>query len=137
MFRHGDISTETDRKPFLFTLCAFLGSLIAAVLILVCGGGQMLAVFAGILLLLLAAAAAAVLFAMASDQAYVRDDTLCMRYMFRRAEVPLSAIGRVEYKEDVYSVFDRRGDLLGTVNARLTGIDRVLNKLDQSGVRFV
>ena len=137
MFRHGDISTETDRGPFLFTLSALLGSLIAAVLILVLGGGHALAIVAGVLLLAVAAAAAAVLFAMTSDRAYIENDTLSMQYMFRRTRVPLSDISRIEYRDDVYSVFDRRDALLGTINARLTGIDRVLNKLDQSGIRFV
>ena len=137
MFRHGDVSTETDRGPFLFTLIALLVSLTAAVLILTLGGGRALAVFAALLLLAVAAAAGAVLFAMASDQAYIQDEVLHLRYMLRRAEIPLSGISRVEYRDNVYSVFDRKDDLRGTINAQLKGVDRVLNKLDQSGVRFV
>ena len=124
MFRHGDISTETDRGPFLFTLAALLGSLMAAVLIFALGGGHALAIVAGVLLSAVAVAAAAVLFALTSDRAYIEDDALCMRYMFRSARIPLGEIGRIAYKDDVYSVFDRKENPVGTINARLTGIDR-------------
>jgi len=59
-----------------------------------------------------------------------------MRYMFRHAEIPLAQIGRVTHADDVYSVFDRKGALRGTINAKLTGIDKVLNHLDRGGVLF-
>jgi hypothetical protein len=137
MFRHGTCSTEVDKKPFLFTLLACLGSLTAAVLAVVLSRGQALAVFAAILLAIVAVAAGAVLFAMVSDRAYVRDGVLTVGYLFRRAEIPLEQIDRLVFKEDVYSVYDRKGALVGTINAKLTGIDTVLNMLDRSGVRFV
>lgn len=137
MFRHGEFSTEVDRQPFFFTLIAFLGSLTAAVLLFILGRGQALAVFAGILTAIVAVASGAVLFAMTSDQAYILDGKLTMRYMFRRAVVPLDQIERMVFKDDVYTAYDRRGALIGTINAKLTGIDRVLNMLDRSGVRFV
>lgn len=137
MFRHGTCSTEVDKKPFLFTLLACLGSLTAAVLAVVLSWGQALAVFAAILLAIVAVAAGAVLFAMVSDRAYVRDGVLTVGYLFRRAEIPLEQIDRLVFKEDVYSVYDRKGALVGTINAKLTGIDTVLNMLDRSGVRFV
>ena len=136
MFRHGDVSTETDKKPFWFTLIAFAGSLTAAVLVIVFSQGHALGVFAGILLAVVAAASGAVLFAMVSDQAYIKDGTLYMRYLFRRTRVPLDRIGRLAYNDDIYSVYGSKGELLGTINAKLTGIDRLLNRLDQGGVRF-
>ena len=137
MFRHGEISTETDRKPFFFTLIAGLGSLAAAVLLFVFGGGQGLAVFAGILLAIVAAASGAVLLAMVTDLAYIRDDTLYLRYLFRKSAIPLGEIGKISYREEEYSVFDKRNRLVGTINAKLTGIDKVLHKLDSGGVPFV
>ena len=136
MFRHGEISTEADRGPFLFTLAAFLGCTTAAVLLFTLASGQALAVFAGILLAIVGLAAAAVLLAIVTDRAYVENGTLYMRYLFRRAEIPLDQIGRVSLKDDVYSVFDRRGALRGTINAKLTGIDRLLVELDKNGVSF-
>ena len=135
MFRHGECSTETDRGPFLFTLAAFVGSLTAAVLLFVLGAGHPLSVFAGILVGVVAAASGAVLFAMTSDRAYIQDDTLFMRYMFRRAQIPLEGIGRLAYRDDVYSVYDRKDNLVGTINAKLTGIERILYKLDERGIR--
>ncbi|MBR2582820.1 MAG: hypothetical protein IKD61_05445 [Oscillospiraceae bacterium] len=137
MFRHGEFSTEIDRKPFVFTLLAFSVSLTAALLLFIFGAGDGLAIFAGILLSVVAIAAAAVLFAMVTDRAYIADEKLYMRYLFRRSEVALGEIGRITLKEDVYSVFDKRGKLAGTINAKLTGIDRILFKLDKSGASFV
>ena len=137
MFRRGDFSTETDKGPFAFAAAAFGVCLAAAVLLFVLGKGEGLAVFAGILLSLVAMAAGAVLFAMVSDRAYILEDTLHMEYLFRRARIPLKEIGKVSLKEDVYSVYDKRGKLAGTINAKLTGIDKVLLEMDRKKVPFV
>ena len=137
MFRRGDISTEVDKKPFVFTLTGFLGSLLAAVLILVFAWGDALALFAGFLLVIVAAASGLVLFAMVSDRAWIEDDTLFMSYLFKRKRIPVKDIGKVSYKDEVYSVFDRKGNIIGTVNGKLTGIGTVILELDKRGVTFV
>lgn len=136
MFRHGEISTETDRRPFIFALAAFIGSLAAAVLLFTLCGGEPLAIFAGILLSIVAAAAGAVLFAMLTDRAYVENGELRTSYLFKRARIPLKDIGRVTCLDREYYVFDRKGELLATVNGRLTGIDSILYALEKNGVRF-
>ena len=137
MFRHGEISTETDKKPFFFALAAFLGCLTAAVLLFVFGRGEGLAIFAGVLLAVVAAAAGIVLFAMVSDRAYVENGVLHMSYLFRRRQIPLGEIGKVSLKDQVYSVFDRKGTLAGTINAQLGGVGIILHELDRNRVPFV
>ncbi len=137
MFRHGNASTEVDKKPFIFTLTGFLSCLAAAVLIIALGKGDALSVFAGIMLGIAAIAGGLVLFAMVTDRAYVEGDTLVMRYLFRFRRVPVKDIGKITYRDDVYSVYDRKGNLLGTVNGKLTGIGTVLYELDKQGVSFV
>ena len=136
MFRHGPVSTEVDKGPFFFTLIAFLGSLTAALAFMFLAKGA-LAVFAAILLLIVAVAAAAVLFAIVTDQAYIRGETLTVRYLFSRKDIPLSEIGCVSLKDQEYVVYDRKNASLARINARLTGVDRVLNMLDKSGIRSV
>ncbi len=136
MFRHGEISTETDRKPFLFTLAAFIGCLAAAVLMFVFGGSG-LGVFAGLLCSVVAVAAGIVLFAMVTDRAYIEDGVLHMSYLFKSSQIPLNEIGKVSLKDDVYMVFDRSGRTAGTMNAQLTGIGVILHALDQNKVPFV
>ncbi len=136
MFRHGEISTETDKKPFFFALAAFAVCLTAAVLLFVLGDGG-LAVFAGIMMSIVALAAGAVLFAMVTDSAYIREDALVMTYLFKKEALPISEIGRISFKEDIYSVYDRSGRLAGTINAKLTGIGELLHALDLKGVPFV
>ena len=136
MFKHGEFSTEVDKKTFFFTLAAFLGCLTAALLLFILSG-EPLAIFAGILLSVVALASAAVLFAMTTDQAYILDDKLYMSYLFRRTAVPLSEIGKITGKDNVFSVFNQRDKLLGTINGQLTGIDKVLYKLDEQGIHVV
>ena len=137
MFRYGEFSTETDKKPFVFTLAALITCLTAAVLLFVFSNGEALGIFAGVLLSIVGIAAAAVLFAMVTDRAYVEDEKLHMSYLFRRRSIALGNIGKVTYKDDVYTVFDRKGAAVGTINAYLTGIGRVLHALDQKGIQFV
>jgi hypothetical protein len=137
MFRHGEFSTECDRKPFFFTLAALAGSLTAAVLLFVLGGGEGLAIFAGVLCAIVGAAAALVMTAMVTDRAYVENGVLTMGYFFKKTQIRLKEIGKVSLKDDVYSVFNRKGELAGTINGKLTGIGEVLHAMDKNGVPFV
>ncbi|MBQ6680291.1 MAG: hypothetical protein IJM76_09805 [Lachnospiraceae bacterium] len=136
MFRHGRISTETDRKPFIFTVTAAAACGTGAVLLFVFGKGDALSIFAGVLLSIVFLAAAAVLFAMVTDCAWIGDGELHMGYLFRNKTVKLKEIGKICYKDDVYTVFGRDGQEIGSINAKLTGIGRVLHELDRQGVRF-
>lgn len=136
MFSHGDVSTETDRKPFLFTLIAAAVGTAASVLLFVFGGGQALAIFAGILVGIVAIGSWIVLFAMLTDYAYIEQGELKTRYLFRKARIPLDRIGKITYRDKVYYVYGNRQDLLCTINGQLSGIDRVLHALENNGVRF-
>lgn len=136
MFRHGEISTEIDRKPFVFTLAAAVCCLTAAVLLFVLGGGNALAVFSGILVSVVAAVSLFILFVMLTDRAYIDGGVLNTRYLFKKRSIPLADIGKITCKENVYSVYDKRGGVVATVNGLLTGIDRIVSELDKNGVRF-
>lgn len=135
MFRHGDVSTEVDRKPFLFTLVAFLGSTAAAVLLFALGGNG-LAVFSGILISVVAAASLIILFAMLTDRAYIEDDVLKTQYLFKRTSIPLSKIEKITCRDRIYYVYGWHGDVAATINGQLTGIDRLLVTFEKHGVRF-
>ena len=135
MLRHGTFSTEVDSQPFYFTRAALAGCLTAAVLIFVLGRGA-LAIAAGVMLSVVALSAAVTLFAMVTDYAAIENSVLTMSYLFRKKAVPLAEIGKVTCKDNVYSVYGKKGDLLGTVNGLLSGIDEILHELDKNGVRF-
>ena len=137
MFRHGACSTETDKKPFFFTLTGLVLCLAGTVLCFTFGLKEPLALFAGFLLAVVTIAALLVLLALVTDRAYIEDRVLYMRYLFRKRVVPLDKIGKITYKEDVYSVFDKSGNLIGTINGKLTGIDSVILELDKNGINFV
>ena len=136
MFRHGEISTEVDRKPFIFTLVSLIVGLAVTVVAFASGHGNTLAVFAGIMMAIVSLAAGIVLLAMISDKAYIEDGILHMSYLTKKAEIPLEKIGRVTLKDDVYSVYDRHEKLVGTINGLLSGIDSILYALDKGGIKI-
>ena len=136
MFRHGAVSTEIDRKPFLFTVIAASVSTVAAVLLFVLTGGDALAIFAGILVSVVALVAWLILFVMLTDYAYVDGNALKTRYLLKKAIIPFEKIGKITCREKVYYVYGRDNSLLGTVNGQLSGIDTILYELEKNGVRF-
>lgn len=136
MFKKGQVSTEVDKGPFLFSLVAFVVSTAVTVLLFVLGGGAALSVFAGILVGIVALAAAAVLFALLTDKAYIDGGVLYMSYLFKKKSVPIKDIGRIAFRDDVYYVFDKKDEKIGTINAKLTAIGDVIFALDKNGVDF-
>ena len=136
MFRHGDISTEVDKGPFFFSLAAFIGSTAAAVLMFVFGGGNGLAVFGAIMMLIVGLAAFAVVFAMVTDWAFIDGQTLHMHYLFKESSIPFENIEKITYKDDLYTVCTKNGRETFAMNAKLTGIGKVISALDKNGVEF-
>ena len=136
MLKHGEIGTEVDKKPFLFTLTAAVVSLIAAILLFTLGGGDALSVFAGVLVSVVALVSLFILFVMLTDYAYIEDGVLHLRYLMKKKSIPLGNIGKITYKDGVYSVHNRKGDTVGTVNGLATGIDGILQEFDKNGIRF-
>ena len=136
MLKRGQVSTEVDKGPFLFTLIALIGGIAATALLFVFGGGEPLAIFAGILVAIVTLAAGAVLFAMLTDRTYIDDGILYMSYMFKKRSIPISDIGKITLRDDIYYVYGKSGAEAGAVNAKLTGIGDVISALDRSGVNF-
>ena len=136
MFRHGDISTEVDKGPFFFSLAAFVGSTAAAVLLFALGGGNGLAVFGAIMMLIVGLASFAVVFAMVTDWAFVEGQTLHMHYLLKERSIPFDDIEKITYKDDLYTVYTKSGKESFSMNAKLTGIGKVISALDKNGVRF-
>ena len=136
MFRKGQISTEIDKGPFLFSTVALIVGAAVTVLLFVLGGGDALSIIAGIFGAIVTIAAGAVLFAMLTDKAYIDGGVLYTSYLFRRRSIPISQIGRITLKNEVYYVYDKTGAEAGTINAKLTSIGEVIIALDKSGVNF-
>ena len=137
MFKKGQISTEVDRGPFLFTLAALVGGAAVTVLLFVLGSGEPLAVFAGIMVAIVTAAAGAVMFALLTDRAYIDNGILYMSYLFKKRSVPIGDIGKITLRDDVYYVYYKNGAAAGTINAKLTSVGDVISALDESGVNFI
>ncbi len=136
MFKKGEVSTETDKKPFYFTLIALIGAATATALLFALSGGEPLAIFAGVLAAIVTLSAGAVLLALVTDRAYIEDGVLYMSYLLKKRSIPIREIGKISLLNDVYYVYDKSGNAAGTINARLTAIGEVLFALDKSGVNF-
>ena len=136
MFKKGQISTEIDKGPFWFSLIAFAGGTVAAVLLFVFSKGAALAIFAGIMVAIVAVAAGAVLFALLTDKAYIDSGILYMSYLFKKQSIPIDDIGKITLRDEVYYVYGKNGAAAGTINAKLTAVGDVILALDKSGVNF-
>lgn len=137
MFKKGQVSTEVDKGPFIFTVIALVAGLTVTVLLFVLGKGDGLSVFAGILFAVITIAAAAVLFALVTDRAYIDGGVLYLSYLFKRRSIPVKDIGKITFADDMYFVFDKKDAKVGTINAKLTSIGEVLFALDKAGVNFI
>ena len=137
MLRHGEISTEADKGPFLFTLAVLCGSIVLACLILFVSGKSVINIVIRGFLVLMALAAGSVLFAMLTDYACIENGILTMSYLFKKNKIALKDIGSVSFKDDVYTVYDRKKSKVGTINALATGIDSVIGEMNKNHVNFL
>ena len=137
MLKKGQVSTEVDKKPFVFSLIAFTVGTAVTVLLFVLSKGAALAIFAGIMMAIMSVAAGAVLFALVTDRAYIDDGVLYMSYLFKRKSIPIEKIGKITLREDVYYVYGKDGAAAGTINSKLTSVGDVITELDKSGVNFI
>ena len=136
MFKHGDISTEIGKGPFIFTVCSCVITTVTAILILIKGHGDMLGIMAAVMLLIVAVASFGVLVGLISDYAYIKDDVLHMSYVLKKGSIPLRDIGKIELRKDVYHVFDKKDEEVGTINGLALGIDKITGELYRKNVPF-
>ena len=136
MFRHGACSTEVDRNAFVYTLVTTLVSLTVSLSFLFLGKGKVLSILVFLGFLVLAACGGIVLFGMLTDYAYIEEERLTMRYLFKKADINLKDIGCIKLEENVYTVYDRQQTKRGTINAMALGIDNILKELDRNSVPF-
>lgn len=137
MFRRSEISTEVGKGSFFFTLIALSGSLVAAVFLLMRFKGSYLAIYAAAMMFIIAAASAVVMFGLLSDYAYIREDVLYMHYLFKGSSIPVKEISKAVLQDDVYHIYDRRNDEVGSINSLALGIDKLVHELDLNGVPFL
>ena len=137
MFRHSEISTEVGIAPFCFAQISSVASIFMCIFLLVKYSGNYLALFAAAMFLIVGIASSIVLFGMISDYAYIKDGILYMSYLLKRNSIKIEEIGKIELKDDIYHVYDRKNDEVGTINSQALGIDRIVMELDRNNVTFI
>ena len=134
--KKGYLSTKISKGPLIFTLIGLLSSAIVITLIAIFGKGQALAITAIVFFSIILIAAIALLIGELFDYAYIKDDFLYMIYIFKRSKIKISDIGKIKYEKDIYIVFDKDNNKIGTINALAPGNDQIIIYLDQHGVRL-
>ncbi|MBR0462158.1 MAG: hypothetical protein IJJ00_05560 [Erysipelotrichaceae bacterium] len=137
MLKHGEISTEVGKAPFVFSLASFVCTTTAALLMLIKGRGNMLAIMSAFMLIIVALASLGVLIGLLTDYAYIKDDVLYMRYVFKKSSISLKDIGKIQLKDNVYHVYNLKNDEIGTVNAVALGIESITSELYRKHVPFI
>lgn len=134
--KKGYLSTKISKGPLIFTLIGLLSSAIVITLIAIFGKGQALAITAIVFFSIILIAAIALLIGELFDYAYIKDDFLYMIYIFKRSKIKISDIGKIKHEKDIYIVFDKDNNKIGTINALAPGNDQIIIYLDQHGVRL-
>ena len=136
MFRHGEYSTEVDKGPFIFTLTGIVSCLAVILVLLFTGDMPALKIMAIVFLLILLLSGIWVMIGLVLDYAYIKDDTLYMHYIFKMRSIKIEDIQKLTVENGIYTVYDRKGEVAGTMNAMLSGIDSVIGELNHRKVSF-
>ena len=136
MFRHGEYSTEVDKGPFIFTLTGIVSFLAVILVLLFTGDMPALKIMAIVFLLILLLSGIWVMIGLVLDYAYIKDDTLYMHYIFKMRSIKTEDIQKLTVENGIYTVYDRKGEVAGTMNAMLSGIDSVIGELNHRKVSF-
>ena len=136
MFRHGEYSTAVDKGPFIFTLTGIVSCLAVILVLLFTGDMPALKIMAIVFLLILLLSGIWVMIGLVLDYAYIKDDTLYMHYIFKMRSIKTEDIQKLTVENGIYTVYDRKGEVAGTMNAMLSGIDSVIGELNHRKVSF-
>lgn len=131
------IRTKFNKGPLIFTIVGFLISILIVALMIVFRDRDSFTVVACVFMGIIAIASAILLFVELRDYAYIVDDNLVMVYLFKKRMIKIVDIGLMSLKDNVYTVFDRKNEKIGTINALLDGIDLLVVTLDKKGVKIV
>ena len=128
------VSTKIDKKTLIFTIVALIICSVLSVFLLIKYKGNYLAIFAAIMFIVVAISSFVVLIGMLTDKAYIENNILYMSYIFKKSNVKLNEIGYIEFKDDVYHVYDKKNSEVGSINGLALGIDELIHELDINNV---
>lgn len=130
------VSTKIDKKTLIFTIVALIMCSVLSIVLLIKYKGNYLALFAAIMLIVVAISSFVVLIGMLTDKAYIENNVLYMSYIFKKSNIKLNEIGYIEFKDDVYHVYDNKNNEVGSINGLALGIDELIHELDINNVNI-
>ena len=130
------VSTKIDKKTMIFTIIALIMCSVLSIVLLIKYKGNYLALFAAIMLIVVAISSFVVLIGMLTDKAYIENNVLYMSYIFKKSNIKLNEIGYIEFKDDVYHVYDNKNNEVGSINGLALGIDELIHELDINNVNI-
>lgn len=129
-------STKIDKKTLIFTIVALIMCSDLSIVLLIKYKGNYLALFAAIMLIVVAISSFVVLIGMLTDKAYIENNVLYMSFIFKKSNIKLNEIGYIEFKDDVYHVYDNKNNEVGSINGLALGIDELIHELDINNVNI-
>lgn len=129
-------STKIDKKTLIFTIVALIMCSVLSIVLLIKYKGNYLALFAAIMLIVVAISSFVVLIGMLTDKAYIENNVLYMSYIFKKSNIKLNEIGYIEFKDDVYHVYDNKNNEVGSINGLALGIDELIHELNINNVNI-
>ena len=130
--------TIIEKGPVIFTSICVFGSLIVALLLVIFKKFTGLGIFAICLFTLIFVLSIVTMLGLLLDYAYIEDDILIMRYIFKCGKIKISDIKEIKLNtsKNIYYVYDFRGSTVGTINSIAVGVNEMILYLDKLGVKI-
>lgn len=136
MANRGSLKTTISKGQLIFTLTGLVSSIVVITLLAIFSGTDPLAIVAMIFFGIIALSAIALLFGLLLDYCFIKDGVLYMHYIFKSSKIALKDIGTIVLKDNVYTVYDKYENRIGTFNATANGADKIIIAIDNAGAKL-
>ena len=130
------LKTKVGIGPVIFTFAGLISSITVITLIAIFAPTHPFGVVAMIFFGIIGISAIALMFGIFLDYAYIKNDTLYMQFILKSSKIKLKDIGDMILKDNVYTVFDKSHNKIGTINAFAIGADRIVVALSKAGANI-
>lgn len=134
--RNASIKTKVGKGPVIFTIAGLASSIAVITLIAIYGLNNPFGIVAIIFFGIIAVVAIILMFGLLLDYAYIDGDTLYMQYIFKSSKIKLKDVGSMVLKNNIYTIYDKFNNEVGTINSIAIGADKIIIALDKAGAKI-
>jgi hypothetical protein len=134
--RNASLKTKVGKGPVIFTITGLVSSIAVITLIAIYGLNNPFGIVAIIFFGIIAVVAIILMFGLLLDYAYIDGDTLYMQYIFKSSKIKLKDVGSMVLKNNIYTIYDKLNNEVGTINSIAIGADKIIIALDKAGAKI-